>query len=194
MTPFSLRRTATAGLLAIATVGATLGVASAQQAPGARPDQAPILADGKDGAEQVAQMPPPPGQPGRPGRGEGDGNGQRPPLTDEQRQEMQQRREAAEQRYVDLLAKNLNLDSATVKAALDQTQKDLQAARITEIQQAVTDGKLTQDQADQMIQRIQQGGGMMMGPGGPMGGPGFGPGGPGGGPGGPGGPNGGNGR
>ena len=44
--------------------------------------------------------------------------------------------------------------------------------------------KLTQDQADQMIQRMQQGGGPMMGPGfgGPGGGPGFvqgGPGGPG---------------
>jgi hypothetical protein len=180
MTPFSLRRTAAAGLLVVAIAGSTLGVASAQQAPGSGPDIAPVAVNGPDGAEQVAQMPPPDGQTGRPGRGEGDGNGQRPQLTDEQRQEMQQRREQAEQQYIDLLAKNLNLAPATVKAALDQTQKDLQASRITEIQQAVTDGKLTQEQADQMIQRMQQGGGMMMGPGGPGGGPGFGPGGPGG--------------
>jgi parvulin-like peptidyl-prolyl isomerase len=201
MTPFTFRRTAAAGLLAIATVGATLGVASAQQASSSGPDIAPVVADGPAGAEQVAQMPPPPGQPGRPGRG-GDGNGERPQLTDEQRQEMQQRRAEAEQRYVDLLAKNLNLDPATVKAALDQTQKDLQAARVSEIQQAVTDGKLTQDQANQIIQRIEQGPGGF-GFGGP-GGPGFGPGGPGGpgggprfgpgGPGGPGGPDGGAGR
>jgi hypothetical protein len=195
MTRFTLRRTAAAGLLAIATVGATLGVASAQQAPGAGPDLAPVTASAPADFEQVAQMP---GPPGRPGRGEGDGNGEHPQLTDEQRQQMEQRRAEAEQRYVDLLAKNLNLDPSTVKAALEQTQKDLQAARITEIQQAVTDGKLTQDQANQIIQRMQQGGpGFMMGPGGfggPGGGPGFGPGGPGGPGRGPGGPDGGSGR
>jgi anti-sigma28 factor (negative regulator of flagellin synthesis) len=191
MTPFSLRRTAAAGLLAIATVGATLGVASAQQAPISPSADTPAIAVGQDGTERFAQQPAEkPGQPGRPG------NGERPQLTDEQRQQMEQQREQAQQRYIDLLAKNLNLDSATVKAALEQTQKDLQAARIAEIKQAVTDGKLTQEQADQIIQRMQQGPGPMMGPGGP-GGPGFGPGGPGGpgGPrGGPGGPDGGTGR
>ena len=65
--------------------------------------------------------------------------------TDEQRQQMEQQRQAAEQKYIDLLAKNLGLDSATVKSALEQTQKDLQAQRVADIQQAVTDGKLTQD-------------------------------------------------
>jgi ketosteroid isomerase-like protein len=79
-------------------------------------------------------------------------------------------------------------------AALEQTHKDMQAQRLADIRQAVTDGKLTQEQADQIIQRIEQGpGGPMMGPGGPgfgpggPGGPGFGPGGPRFGPGGPGG-------
>jgi hypothetical protein len=183
MTPASLKRTAAAGLLALATVGATLGAASAQQLSTIDPGIAP----GPDTPALVAQgtgQPRQPGQPGRPGRGEGDGQGQRPQLTDEQRQQLEQQRQAAEQRYIDLLAKNLGLDSATVKSALEQTQKDLQAQRVSDIQQAVTDGKLTQDQADQMIQRMQQGGGPMMGPGfgGPGGGPGFvqgGPGGPG---------------
>lgn len=157
MTPFRFRRTAAAGLLAIATVGATLGVASAQQAPSS------------PSTERVAQQPAE-----KPGRPPG-GPGERPRLTEEQRQEMEQRREQAQQRYVEALAKNLNLDPSTVKAALEQTHKDMQAVRINEINQAVTDGKLTREQADQMIQRIQQGpGGPMMGPG-----PGFGPGGPG---------------
>jgi hypothetical protein len=166
MTPFSFRRTAAAGLLAVATAGATLGVASAQQAP--------IF---PSGVEQVAQQPAEkPGRPGNPG--------ERPQLTDEQRQQMQQRHEQAQQRFVEALAKNLNLDPSTVKAALEQTHKDMQALRIDEINQAVTDGRLTREQADQMIQRMQQGPGPM--------GPGFGPGGPGGprggGRGGPGGP------
>jgi hypothetical protein len=111
-------------------------------------------------------------------------------LTDEQRQQMEQRHQEMEQQFIDALAKNLNMDASTVKAALEQTHKDMQAARIEEIKQAVTDGKLTQEQADQIIQRMQQGprGGSMMGPGGPgFGGPGMGPGGPGG----PGGPRGG---
>jgi anti-sigma28 factor (negative regulator of flagellin synthesis) len=189
MRDIPFKRTAAAGLLALATVGATLGIASAQQAPAT--DQVGVI-----------RQQPGPDQPGRPGRGgDGDGQGQRPQLTDEQRQQFEQRRAEAEQRYVDMLAKNLNLDSATVKAALEQTQKDLQAQRIADIRQAVTDGKLTQDQADQIIQRIEQGpGGPMMGPGGPgfgpdgPGRPGFGPGGPGFGPGGPGGGPGGQGR
>ena len=165
MTRFSMKRTAAAGLIALATVGATLGVASAQTAPVTT------------GVERLAQQPAEkPGRPGNPG--------ERPQLTDEQRQQMEQHRAAMEQQYIDALAKNLNLDPATVKAALEQTHKDMQAARITEIQQAVADGKLTQEQADQMIQRMQQGPGgpgMGMGPGGPgmgFGGPGMGPGGP----------------
>ena len=165
MTPFSIRRAAVAGVLALTTIGGTLGVASAQALPAAE-------------SSIIAQQQPT-GQPGRPGRAEGNGE-QRPQLTDEQRQQMQQQREAAEQKYIDTLAKNLGLDSSTVKAALEQTQKDMQAQRISEIQQAVTDGKLTQEQADQMIQRMQQGGAgpMMGGPG--MGAPGMGgPGGPG---------------
>jgi anti-sigma28 factor (negative regulator of flagellin synthesis) len=178
MTPFSLRRTAAAGLLAVATVGATLGIASAQQAPTAPTDGAPAVGFER-GAGRFAQTPStPPNSPGRP-----DGRGERPQLTDEQRQQMEQRRAEMEQKYIDALAKNLNLDSATVKAALEQTRQDMQAARVDEIKQAVTDGKLTQEQADQIIQRMQQGG-----PGGPgmgFGGPGMGPGGPGMGPGGP---------
>jgi anti-sigma28 factor (negative regulator of flagellin synthesis) len=185
MTPFSLRRTAAAGLLAIATVGATLGIASAQQAPLSPADGAPSVGVDHGGGGRFAQTPSsPPNGPGRPG-----GPGERPQLTDEQRQQMEQHRAEMEQKYVDALAKNLNLDSSTVKAALEQTRKDMQAARVNEIKQAVTDGKLTQEQADQIIQRMQQGG-----PGGPgmgFGGPGMGPGGPGMGPGGPDGPRGG---
>ena len=168
MTPFALRRTAAAGLLAIATAGAMLGVASAQQTP-----TAPSV-------EQVAQQQPqPPQPPDGPGRPPGP-----PRLTDEQRQEMEQRRKEAETRYVEALAKNLNMDSATVRAALEQTQKDMQAHRIEEIKQAVKDGKLTQEQADQIIERIQNAPpGLLFGPG-----PGFPPGPPP--PGGPGGPRG----
>jgi hypothetical protein len=191
MTPFSLKRTAAAGLLAVATVGATLGIASAQQVPTAPTDSTPAAGIERHGGGRFAQTPStPPNGPGRP-----DGRGERPQLTDEQRQQMEQRRAEMEQKYIDALAKNLNLDAATVKAALDQTQKDMQAARIDEIKQAVTDGKLTQEQADQIIQRMQQGdpGGPGMGFGGPgmgHGGPGMGPDGPrGGGRGGPGGPN-----
>jgi hypothetical protein len=159
MSSFSIRRVAVAGVLALTTVGATLGVAGAQALPTTAAD--------------IVMQQQPGNQPGRPGRGEGNGE-QRPQLSDEQRQEMQQQREAAQQQYIDALAKNLGLDSSTVKAALEQTQKDMQAQRITEIQQAVADGKLTQEQADQMIQRMQQGGPgpMMGGPG--MGGPGMG--------------------
>ncbi len=171
MTPFSLRRTAVAGVLALTTVGSTLGIAAAQQAP--------TFDAGPDGAGLVAQQPQPPERPQPP---------QRPQPTEEQRQQAEQRRQEAEQRYVSLLAKHLSLDESTVKSALEQTQKDLQAARITEIQQAVSEGKLTQEQADEIIQRIQSGPpGPMMGPMGPGFGPGFGPGGPGFGPGGPGG-------
>jgi len=178
-----------AALVAAGLVGATVGVVAAQQAQPGDQGHRPIVSQVQDPGQ--LQPPPPPGS--RPGRGgpdgQGDQNGQRPQPTAEQQQEMQQRREQMEQEYINLLAKNLNLDPSTVKAALDQTRQDMQAARITEIQQAVQDGKLTQDQADQMIQRIQNG---------PAGGPfGFGPGGPGrpGGPppdgqGGPGGPNG----
>jgi len=164
MTPFSFKRAAVAGALALTTIGGTLGVVNAQSAPST--------------ATSIVTQQQPTGQPGRPGRGEGAGE-QRPQLTEEQRQQMEQQREAAQQRYIDALAKNLGLDSSTVKAALEQTQKDMQAQRVTEIQQAVADGKLTQEQADQMIQRMQQGGPgpMMGGPG--MGGPGMGgPGGP----------------
>ncbi len=185
MTPISLRRTAAAGLVAIATAGATLGVASAQQAPISPSADVPAVAVDQDGAGRLAQQPPPP--PGRPGHPGGPGGpGERPPLTDEQRQEMEQRRQEAERRYVEALAKNLNLDPSTVKAALEQTHKDMQAARVEEVKKAVADGKLTQEQADQIIQRIQQGPpGPLMGPG-----PGFPPPPPGGprGPGGPSGP------
>lgn len=173
MTRFSFKRTAAAGLLALAIVGGTLGVVSAQAATG---------------TEFVAQQAPtasPVPKPERPARGE------RPQLTDEQRQQMQQQHEQAHQKYIDTLAKNLGVSSDTVKAAFEQTHKDMQAQRVTEIQQAVTDGKLTQEQADQMIQRMQAGPGGHGGPGG-MRGPGMGGhgmGGPGGmrGPGGPGG-------
>lgn len=160
MSRMSLKRTAAAGLLALATVGGTLGIASAHGAT------VPT-----SGAELVTQQAPtasPVPKPERPARGE------RPQLTDEQRQQMQQRHEQAQQKYIDALAKNLGVSSDAVKAALEQTRKDMQAQRITEIQQAVTDGKLTQEQADQMIQRIQNGPGMggpgMRGHG--MGGPG----------------------
>jgi hypothetical protein len=182
----SIKRSAAALAVAASILGASVGVAAAQQAP---TDQAGWTAPADQ--QTVGQIPGQPGPGQRPGRG-GDGEGQRQQPTQEQIQQFQQQREQMEQQYIDALAKNLNMDPATVKAALDQTQKDMQAARITDIQQAVTDGKLTQDQADQIIQRIQngpQGGGPgfggpgMGGPG--MGGPGFG--GPGrGGPGGPG--------
>jgi hypothetical protein len=185
MNTTSLKRSAAAVAVAVSILGASVGVAAAQQ--GTPTDQADWTAPADQ--NQVRQQPGQPGAPGQPGEpgqrpgGQGDQNGQRQRPTDEQIQQMQQQREQMQQQFIDALAKNLNMDPATVKAALEQTQQDMQAARVTEIQQAVQDGKLTQDQADQMIQRIQNG---------PQGGPGFG--GPGmGGPrmGGPGGPNGG---
>ena len=179
MNKTALKRSAAAVAVAVSILGASVGVVAAQQ--GSPQDQTGWTASA--GPNQIRQMPGQPGQ--RPGPG--DQNGERQQPTQEQIQQMQQQREQMQQQFVDALAKNLNLDSATVKAALEQTQKDMQAARISEIQQAVQDGKLTQDQANQIIQRIQsgpQGGGP--GFGGPgMGGPGMG------GPGGPGGPNGG---
>lgn len=170
MNKTSLKRGAAAVAVAVSIIGASVGVAAAQES--SPPDQAAWTAPADQ--NQVSQQP---GQPGQPGQrpGPGDQNGQRPQPTQEQIQQMQQQ-------FIDALAKNLNLDSATVKAALDQTQKDMQAARVSEIQQAVQDGKLTQEQADQIVQRIQNG---------PQGGPGFGvPGFGGPGRGGPGGPNG----
>lgn len=169
----SLKRAAMIGLAATTLVGASLGVASAQTVQ-------------QDGKPVIYQNQPQP----KPGRGD---DGQRPQISDEQRQEMQQRREAQEQHYVDLLAGHLGVSSDTLKAALKATQDDLRAERINEINKAVADGKLTQEQANQMIERIQNGGpgGPGFGFGGPrMGGPGMGgpegPGGPGRGPGSPG--------
>ena len=181
MNKTSLKRGAAAVAVAVSILGASVGVAAAQQST--PPDQAGWTTPA--GQHRVWQGNGDQGPGQRPGRdGQGDQNGQRQQPTQEQIQQMQQQREQMQQQYIDALAKNLNLDSSTVKAALEQTQKDMQAARVSEIQQAVQDGKLTQDQADQMIQRIQngpQGGGP--GFGGPgMGGPGMG---------GPGGPNGG---
>src|SRR4051794_24555433 len=124
----SLKRGAAAVAVAVSILGASVGVAAAQQ--NTPPDQAGWTAP--TGQQQIAQTPGQPGQ--RPGRG-GDQNGERPQPSQEQIQQMQQQRDAMQQQFIDALAKNLNLDSATVKAALDQTQKDMQAARVTEIQQ-----------------------------------------------------------
>jgi hypothetical protein len=157
----SIKRVALAGIASVALAGASLGVASAQQQSG-------VAANPNAVYQQTPQ-----GPGGRPGPN--DPNGNRQPPSAEQIQQMQHRREQEEQAYVNALAKNLNLDPSTVKSALDQTRKDMQAQRISDIQQAVTDGKLSQDQANQMIQRIQNGGQDGRGFGGPGFGPGHGP-------------------
>jgi hypothetical protein len=145
----------------------TFGAAEARQAP---LDQGMLLTRdaGRSGwVEQLPGLPGLPPAPGGPGVGapQGPGGGM-PQASPEQQMEQEQ------QQYIMMLAKNLNMDPEVVKAALAQTQTDMQTMRITQIQQSVTDGTMTQEQATQLIQTLQSG--AMGGPGGMPGFPGAG--------------------
>ena len=158
----------------VATVGATAALAGALVIGGLSGSLAPVFAASGDagaGVASVRQTPPNPA----PKPGQGPGRGQQ--LTPEQRQQMQQQRQQAQQQYLNRVAANLGVSPQALQDALKKT-------RIEQINQAVSEGKLSQDQANQMIQRINSGQGPMgFGP--PGGRPGHGPK-----PGGPGGPGG----
>jgi hypothetical protein len=83
-------------------------------------------------------------------------------------------RKQAEQSVIDDAAKRLNVTPEALRSALG-------AAQDGQLDQAVKDGKLTQDQADAIKERRAKGGSVLGGPGaggphGGRGGPGFGPG------------------
>jgi hypothetical protein len=127
---------------AIATAGASLALVATMVGVGlTSPAAAAWAAPVAPGIEQLMQAPtapaaPKPGQPGQPGPGLRGGNMQ-------QHQEMQQAYQAA-------LAARLGISTDQLTAAMKQ-------ARIDTINQAVAAGKLTQDQANRMIQAIQTG-------------------------------------
>ncbi|MFN8524125.1 MAG: S49 family peptidase [Chloroflexota bacterium] len=101
---------------------------------------------------------PGPGGP-RFGRGHGPMGGN---MTPEQRQQLQQQAQQMHQQFLARVAANLNVTPT-------QLQDAFKKARIDQINDAVKAGKLTQEQADKIIARINSGQGF--GPGGP-GGPG----------------------
>jgi hypothetical protein len=103
-----------------------------------------------------AQLPPPGDPPPVPGA-PGSLPGGLPSLSPEQAQAIGQQMEQDREQYITFLAKNLNVDPSLVKAALEQTEADVKAARIAAVQQDVQDGKLTQEQASSIIQAIQNG-------------------------------------
>jgi len=141
-----------AGVLVLLLAGLTVGVGNAQ-AP-ASSDQALVL---DHQAGQAHQLPSLPGNlPAPSGPPEGPDGGP-PVMSPEQQQALGQQMTQDREQYVNFLAKNLNVDPALVKAALEQTETDMKAARIAAVQQDVQNGRLTQDQANVMIQVIQAG-------------------------------------
>jgi hypothetical protein len=132
----------------IATAGASLalvaalvgtGVAGPSTAAWAAPS-APIV----DGVRQASPTPEakPKRERQRPARnGQGQGQGQRSNM-----QQRQQQHDA----YLNALAGRLGLNVDQLKAAMQQSHIDL-------INQAVSEGKITQEQADRRIQAIQSG-------------------------------------
>ena len=100
MKNLSLKRSAVAGAAALALVGATLGVAGAQQTPSASPVPQP----GASGTQQ--QRPAAPGTPGQ----------TRP--TPEQRQQQHQQ-------FLASVASKLNVTPERLQQAMDQTRQEL---------------------------------------------------------------------
>ena len=90
------------------------------------------------GLEQVRQASPEPKPQPKPGRGD-----QGPRGNNQQRQQMQEA-------YLNALAARLGL-------SVDQLKEAQKQARIDLVNKAVADGKLTQEQANRMIQAIQSG-------------------------------------
>ena len=156
----------------VAAAGATAALAGALVIGGLSGPLAPVFAAQGDAGASIASVRQTPPNPA-PKPGQGPGRGQ--PMTPEQRQQLQQQRQQAQQWYLDRVAANLGVSP-------QQLQDALQKTRIEQISQAVSEGKLSQDQANQLIQRINSGQ-APLGFGPPGGGPGHGPK-----PGGPGGP------
>jgi len=142
---------------ALATAGASLALVAALVGTGiATPPASAWAAPSVTLIDQVRQAESTPvakperQRPMRPGQGQGQGPGG----NAQQRQQMHDA-------YMNALAGRLGLSVDQLKAAMQQSHIDL-------INQAVTEGKLTQEQADRRIQAIQSGqfpG--PMGPGGP---------------------------
>lgn len=123
-----------ASLALVATmVGASLTTASASA----------WAASATPGLEDVRQADPQPSPAPKPNRG-GQGHGeQRPGMN-------MQQREATHQAYLNALAGRLGISVDQLTAAMKQSRIDL-------INQAVSEGKLTQEQANRMIQAVQDG-------------------------------------
>ena len=82
----------------------------------------------------------------RPGRGD------REPLTDEEREALQAEREADRQAFLDDVAGQLDTTS-------DELVDAFKTAAINRVEAKVEDGSLTQEQADEIISRIEEGDG-----------------------------------
>lgn len=132
----------------IATAGASLALAATLVGVGlTTASDAVFAAPAAPSIERFFQNNPAPGQqPGQPGQ---PGQGRRGP-------DMQQRQQQ-QQAYQSALAGRLGISVDQLNAAMKQ-------ARIDMINQAVQAGKLTQDQANRMIQAIQTGQRPQMGP------------------------------
>jgi polyhydroxyalkanoate synthesis regulator phasin len=128
--------------VAAATAGASLALVAALVGTGiGAPSTAAWAAPAAPGVDTVRQATPV-AKPERPGRGQGQGQGQRG--------NMQQQRQQMHDAYMSALAARLGLSVDQVKEAMQQSHIDL-------INQAVTEGKLTQEQANRRIQAIQSG-------------------------------------
>jgi len=129
--------------VAVATAGASLALVAALVGTGiGAPSTAAWAAPAAPVIDTVRQATPE-AKPERPGRGQ-QGQGQ------SQRGNMQQQRGQMHDAYMSALAGRLGLSVDQLKAAMQQSHIDL-------INQAVTEGKLTQEQANRRIQAIQSG-------------------------------------
>ena len=143
-----------------AAAGASLALAATLVGVGFTYAPPAVQAQGRtasSGLEHLFQTPT--GTPGtRPGR----------PMDPDQRQQFEQQRQQQQQAFINSVASHLGVTPDALTAAMKQ-------ARIDQINEAVKDGKLDQNRANQIIQAIQSGQGFMgPGPGGPGGGrPGF---------------------
>jgi polyhydroxyalkanoate synthesis regulator phasin len=123
----------------IAAAGASLALVAAMVAGSLSTATAQAwAASTAPGLEQVRQAPPQPSPEPKPGRGQGPRGGNM--------QDRQQMQEA----YLNALAARLGL-------SVDQLKDAQKQARIDLINKAVADGKMTQEQANRMIQAIQSG-------------------------------------
>ena len=97
---------------------------------------------------QVTPQPSPSPSP-KPGGRQGPDHG-RQQLTPEQQQQRRQQMQQRREQYLNRLATNLGVDRSRLEEVFRQTKIDM-------VNQAVQEGRLTREQADQMIQRINSG-------------------------------------